>query len=158
MIRAAPCDRLTQCLSLALGVDGIRHDVGVPRPRTSLLALALPGLLTVGCTDGHDEGQSPSGATCPETSTLTWENFGEGFMTSYCNRCHSTTLTGAARQGAPSDHNFDTAEQVGQQIDHIDAAAAGGLDAVNTSMPIGSPVPTEDERRMLGEWLACGAP
>ena len=79
-------------------------------------------------------------------------------MASYCVRCHSTTLTGAARQGAPNDHNFDSVTLVREEMDHTDEAAAAGPDAVNTGMPIGSPAPTEAERRLLGEWLACGAP
>ena len=121
-----------------------------------LLALGL--LLTpLACSDHEDEGP-PSGAVCPDASTLTWDNFGKGFMDSYCVRCHSTTLTGAARQGAHSDHNFDSAELVSDEIDHTDEQAAAGPDAVNTRMPIGAPTPTDAERRQLGEWLACGAP
>ena len=79
-------------------------------------------------------------------------------MDSYCTRCHSTTLTGSSRQGAPNDHNFDSVELVREEIEHTDEQAAAGPDAVNTGMPIGGPTPTEDERRKLGEWLACGAP
>lgn len=106
---------------------------------------------------GPEEG-TPTGAECPEGSTLTWANFGQEFMTTYCTRCHATTLTGSARQGAPGDHNFDAPELVREQSEHIDWSAAAGPDAVNTDMPIGAPTPTEDERRKLGEWLACGAP
>ena len=29
---------------------------------------------------------------------------------------------------------------------------------VNTEMPLGNPAPSEDERRQLSVWLACGAP
>lgn len=129
----------------------------MPRHRLPLV-LALPLLLALGCTEGQEEEEALSGAVCPEASTVTWKSFGEGFMTAYCTRCHSTALAGAVRQGAPSDHNFETAELVREQIEHIDGEAAAGPDAVNTAMPIGSPTPTEDERRMLGEWLACGAP
>lgn len=120
-----------------------------------LLAL---GLLLTPLACGDDEGGPPTGAVCPKSSTLTWDNFGKGFMDSYCVRCHSTKLTGAARQGAPSDHNFDSVELLREEIDHTDEQAAAGPDAVNTLMPIGAPTPTEAERRQLGEWLACGAP
>ncbi len=44
------------------------------------------------------------------------------------------------------------------QLDDIDTIAAAGPDAVNTEMPPDTPAPTEEERRKLGEWLACGAP
>lgn len=126
--------------------------------RTGLLGLALVLVLVPvpGC-DGGEDG-TPSGAVCPEDSTLTWDNFARPFMDSYCTRCHSTTLTGASRQGAPNDHNFDSAELVRQELDHTDEQAAAGPDSVNVLMPIGDPKPTEEERRKLGEWLACGAP
>lgn len=121
-----------------------------------LLPLGL-FLAVAGCGGGDEDGP-PSGAVCPDNSTLTWENFGKGFMDSYCVRCHSTKLTGDARQGAPNDHNFDAVALVRDEIDHTDEQAAAGPDAVNTAMPIGSPTPTEAERRQLGEWLACGTP
>lgn len=116
------------------------------------LALLVP---LAGC---NEEEGTPSGAICPEGSTLTWDSFGKGFMDSYCVRCHSTKLTGAARQGAPNDHNFDSVELLRDELDYTDEQAAAGPDSVNTAMPIGAPTPTEAERRMLGEWLACGAP
>ncbi|HEY8377484.1 MAG TPA: hypothetical protein VIK91_13405 [Nannocystis sp.] len=125
------------------------------RPRlwmTVILALTLAP-----ACEGEEEA-TPSGAVCPNDSTLMWENFGQAFMTTYCTRCHATTLTGAARQGAPGDHNFEAVELVREQAEHIDWTAAAGPDRVNTAMPIGAPTPTEEERRKLGEWLACGAP
>jgi uncharacterized membrane protein len=100
----------------------------------------------------------PTGATCPPSSTLTYDNFGQSFMTSYCTRCHASTLTGSERMGAPLLHDFDTLPGILVFIDHIDETAAAGPDATNTSMPIGDPGPTIDERTLLGEWLACGAP
>lgn len=120
-----------------------------------ILGLFLLVAAPSGCEE--DEG-TPSGATCPEGSTLTWDNFGKGFMDSYCTRCHSTTLTGAARQGAPNDHNFDSVELLREELDHTDEQAAAGPTSVNTLMPIGAPTPSQAEREQLGEWLACGAP
>jgi len=127
------------------------------RPLRWSLALVL---LAPACEDDHDHDHdhTGSGAVCKEGSTLTWASFGEGFMADYCTSCHASTLSGAARRGAPSDHNFDTVDLVREQLDHIDEHAAAGPDAINTAMPIGSPVPSEAERRLLGEWLACGAP
>ncbi len=113
--------------------------------------------MMTGC-DG-DEGQA-TGATCPQGSTLTYDSFGKGFMSAYCTSCHASTLTGAARQRAPGDHNFDTLALIKQNpLSHLDAQSAGGPKAVNTIMPPrGSRAPTEAERKQLGEWLACGAP
>ena len=117
--------------------------------------MCLAPLLTA--CESEEEG-TPSGAVCPPESTLTWDSFGQQFFADYCTRCHSTELSGAARQGAPNDHNFDSAELVRDELDHTDEQAAAGPDSVNTLMPIGGPTPTEDERKQLGEWLACGAP
>lgn len=113
--------------------------------------LVVVSLLLVGCG-------APTGSTCSEDSTLTYENFGEAFMGRYCARCHSSALKGAARQGAPDNRNYDSADGVRADLTVIDVNAAAGPAAVNTRMPQGTPSPTEEERRKLGEWLACGAP
>jgi hypothetical protein len=98
----------------------------------------------------------PSGATCPEGSTLTYESFGAPFMAEYCTSCHASTLTGDARQGATLYHDFDSLNGILAVADHVDWKAASGPDATNELMPIGSgPVPTLAERQQLGEWLAC---
>ena len=125
-------------------------------------ALALALLLAAAC--GDEQGHSPedelgSGATCPTDSDLDYENFGRMFMQSYCTRCHSSTLAAGDRNGAPSDHDFDSLVNI-QKVpaSHIDAMAAAGPDRVNTMMPPNGARPTEAERRDLGEWLACGTP
>jgi uncharacterized membrane protein len=80
-------------------------------------------------------------------------------MTNYCVRCHSSTLSGNDRQGAPSDHNFNTLDDIhATDLEHIDEVAAASSNRINTVMPPNGPRPTEKERRELGEWLACGAP
>jgi hypothetical protein len=66
-------------------------------------------LLLAGCDGhGHDSEGKPSGATCPNGSTLTYANFGQSFMTTYCMSCHDSAKSGAARNGAPAFHDFDT--------------------------------------------------
>jgi uncharacterized membrane protein len=116
------------------------------------LALAL-ALVVAAC--GSDDGGAPTGSTCPDGSTLTYESFGAQFMDDYCTRCHSSELTGEDRNGAPLNHDFDTLAGVLAVADHIDEEAAAGPDSVNTAMPPRAPKPTEEERRQLGEWLAC---
>ena len=100
----------------------------------------------------------PTGSSCPPDSTLRYDNFGKEFMSSYCTRCHSSELKGGARNGAPDGRNYDTLDGIKADIGEIDEEAAAGPRAVNTGMPKGSPSPSEEERRKLGEWLACGAP
>lgn len=150
------CDGVSQSRARGRGRRELGHGVAVQLLSWLRLLALCPVLWLAACEE--DEEGSPSGAVCPENSTLTWDNFGKPFMTNYCTRCHSTALTGSARQGAPNDHNFDSAELVREEIEHTDEQAAAGPDAVNTLMPIGVPTPSEDERRKLGEWLACGAP
>jgi hypothetical protein len=117
-------------------------------------ALALASLLVVtGCEDSI--WGPPTESTCPEDSQLTYENFGQPFMTKYCTRCHDSAKTGAARHGAPSFHDFDTLFGVLAVADHIDETAAAGPAAVNEGMPEDGLKPTSIERRRLGEWLAC---
>lgn len=145
----------------------------------SLVAALASTALVTGCDDNDDEGSEEHGDThehehdsggeegefgpptesvCPEGSTLTWDNFGNMFMQTYCTRCHASTLTGADRQGAPLYHDFDSLQGVLVVADHVDQKAAAGPAATNELMPISAPTPTLEERQKLGEWLACGAP
>ena len=100
----------------------------------------------------------PTESVCPTGSTLTYDNFGKPFAESYCTRCHSSELVGAERMGAPTFHDFDTQFGIQAVADHIDEVAAFGPAAENHSMPPDGDRPTAEERRLLGEWIACGAP
>lgn len=127
----------------------------------TIFAFATPAL---GCSSGPNDGDAAAEegsvgiatkSLCSPGGALTYESFGKPFLNRYCTRCHSTAVTGDARQSAPADHNFDTLEDVLAMAEHIDTNAAGGPAALNTTMPPSGPFPTEAERRRLGEWLAC---
>lgn len=135
--------------------------------RFTLSSFLVASLCALGCGDSdadvdeaQDEGPAgePTGSQCPPNSMLTYANFGEDFFSSYCLRCHSVTVAEADRNRAPDDHNFDDVKSIRQMLPHIDGAAAGGPDAVNTTMPPSGDAPSDEERRQLGEWIACGAP
>ena len=100
-------------------------------------------VMALGCSKG-------SGATCPTTSTLTYQNFGRSFFTRYCDSCHGT--------GGRTQPSLSSLATIRANSTAIDEQSAAGADAVNTAMPESDPRPTEAERRQLGEWLACGAP
>jgi hypothetical protein len=118
------------------------------------LLLAVLGAPACGEGDhSHEDSEGSSGAVCPTTDAPTYENFGSGFMSAYCTRCHSAMATD--RQGAPSDHNFDRLSEIRTFAGHVDERAAAGPNGVNTSMPPTDPKPSEEERRKLGAWLAC---
>jgi len=124
------------------------------RPLIAALCGAT-ALVLAGCGES-DSG--PTGATCPQGSTLTAQNFGNAFMDQYCTRCHSSTLTGAARQDAPVGMDFDTLDGVHANAQAIDEEAGSGPKRTNTAMPPNGTSPTTEERQKLSEWLACGAP
>jgi mono/diheme cytochrome c family protein len=113
------------------------------RYRVSLLAVVS---LLVAC--GDDLGD-PTGSTCPSDSELTYESFGQEFMATNCLSCHGS--------GGPESPTLSSLDQIRSHKDEIDRAAASGPNGTNTFMPDGGSIPTE-ERRKLGEWLACDAP
>lgn len=117
----------------------------------SAAAALLFSLCLAGCS-------TPTGATCPSTQTLTYDNFGRTFMLANCVRCHSANATGAARKGAPVGVDLDTVEGVRAHSKLVDEYAGAGPSGTNTWMPPNEPKPTTEERRQLAEWLACGAP
>lgn len=122
--------------------------------------LAALVLVMAGCGGGEETQVGDlTGTVCPEGGTsLTYEEFARPFLEDYCLRCHSADVEGPAREGAPADHNFDTHSECRNLADHIDQRAGSGPDATNTEMPPDDPRPSTEERRMLSEWLACGAP
>lgn len=70
-----------------------------------------------------------------------------------CTVCHASSLTGTARQRAPSNINFDT----------YAAAAAAATEAaaqVNAGEmpPPGQTQPTADQKTALYRWASCGQP
>ncbi len=101
----------------------------------------------------------PTETACPPQGTmLTYTGFAKPFMESYCTRCHSSELVGKDRHGAPSFHDFDSLFGIKAVADHIDETTAAGPAATNTGMPNEGKQPTLEERKQLGEWIACGMP
>lgn len=117
--------------------------------------LVAAAMCLAACEGTPEHEGAPSLATCPADGTLTYDTFGKAFMTSYCTRCHSSSLKGSAREGAEVGHDYDTLNGILPWLEHIDVHAAAGPKVVNAEMPPSGPLPTEDERRKLGQWLAC---
>ena len=90
---------------------------------------------------------------CPDDNELTFSNFGRGFMLSWCTGCHSSSLRGEERAGAPDGTDFDRLAPIQDFAERIWVRSA---DDNLTMPPVGGP--SDEERFLLGQWLACGAP
>ncbi|MBX3158771.1 MAG: hypothetical protein KF773_22580 [Deltaproteobacteria bacterium] len=105
-----------------------------------VLSLCL-GLAAGACTD-DSSGITSEEVVCPPASTLNYNNFGQAFVTTHCLSCH------AAKERP----------LLGSQAAVTANRAAIIREAViSTRMPEDADMAIED-RRQLGEWLACGAP
>jgi uncharacterized membrane protein len=98
-------------------------------------------------------------ATCPPSARPTYESFGKQFMADYCLKCHASD---SSHEGA-DELVLDDLEQIRAHAEAIDATAGAFTGIVNTEMPppddeTVKAYPSENERRLLAQWLACGAP
>jgi hypothetical protein len=124
-----------------------------------LLGFAVVCAAVAGCTpDSYGHPGAATGSACTAGNDLTYDNFGRAFMDAYCVACHGSESSPYKSDPKASMFDFRTLAGIQPNVAHIDVAAAAGPFAVNTYMPNTPPFPTEDERRKLGTWLACGAP
>lgn len=118
-----------------------------PSTGVATVALAL-----VSCAEDQAPAV-PEDRLCPSESFLTYENFGAPFLSEHCTGCHSALVPDDMRQQAPRGIDFETLAKVRERDGLIFRRAA---DDNATMPPIGGP--GAEERRLLGDWLACGAP
>ena len=90
-----------------------------------------------------------SGSDCPETVPT----YSELTIWPLCTVCHSSSLSGSARQGAPSNVNFDTYAAAARAASEAVAEVSAGR-----MPPPGETQPTSDQTRALEEWAQCGTP
>lgn len=116
-------------------------------------------LVLAACTDDDmamNEVPTFTQSTCPTTDPPTYDNFGRTFFETYCTKCHDAAKPPGMRGGAPAAMNFDTLAGIRMFTSQIDQQAAIGPKATNRFMPGGNgPLPSDDERRRLGEFVAC---
>jgi uncharacterized membrane protein len=85
-------------------------------------------------------------------SYLRYDNFGAPFIVNWCRACHSADTPPGMRQQAPADVNFDNLSEIRHWSLQIRVTAGQG----SSMPPAGGP--SAEERRLLVEWLGCGAP
>lgn len=108
-----------------------------------MIRFAMISCLLAACAGGDTStGIDTSTLSCPPESTLTYEDFGQTMIADNCLSCH-------AGKASP---RLDSVEQIRANKTAIMRAAVG-----STSMPDNGDMVLE-ERQLLGEWLACGAP
>jgi hypothetical protein len=88
---------------------------------------------------------------CDDAPVLTWNNFGQGFITEACQGCHAGDTPD--RYGAPEDVLFDTVAQAWDRADRILARASGDYPSMP---PLGGT--NADDRLRLEYWLRCADP
>jgi len=104
--------------------------------------LAIVVLVFSACATDSSSGITAESVVCPPDSTLTYETFGEVFISENCQSCHASKERPALGTQAAVQKN---------------AKALINTAVTSTSMPRGTSMSIED-RELLGEWLACGAP
>jgi len=108
-----------------------------------MIRTVLFAALVTACTaSSPSSGIAASDVTCPPDSTLTYESFGSTFIADNCLSCHTSK----------EKPNLTTHAAVQGNKGRIMSVAVTG-----TKMPENGSLAVE-ERQLLGEWLACGAP
>jgi len=90
-------------------------------------------------------------APCDEQPVVTYDTFGRGFLSTYCDGCHGADV--ADRKDAPMDVVFDSREGARMWGDRILARAAP-TDGTDPTMPAVGGVTPHDRERLL-VWLTC---
>ena len=85
---------------------------------------------------------------CSDVPTVTWNNFGHGFVLENCQGCHASTAPN--RYSAPEEVYFDTVEDVWFWSERVLVRSAGD----DPTMPPNGGVQAE-ERTKLEWWLVC---
>jgi len=137
-------------LILALALAGCGDNQG-PTGNADM-AVAAGGdmtLLANGCPPLTAPVTTPDGGAGGDT----WANYAQGFFAMYCTRCHSSTLSGDARNGAPVGYDWDVESAVRARLDVIRSAVG-----VGNFMPPSDPKPGCDERRRIVRWIDADAP
>ncbi len=112
--------------------------------RLTLALLLLSAPLLPACDDGGSDIDCAT-ATVPKFTEMTaWDK---------CTSCHSSKLTGAARNAAPEGINYDNFTDA-----RVNANAAMS-EVEEGAMPLpGNPKLSDDEKTQIYTWASCETP
>lgn len=117
--------------------SSLASSISTLRGSLACLALAL-GLAA--CSDSST-GITEQDIACPTDSTLTYANYGQAAITTWCLDCHNRERPVLSTQA-----------QVKAATSQIISEAV-----FSSAMPEDKDM-SLDERKKLGQWLRCGAP
>lgn len=110
------------------------------RPLTTTFALFAA---LAACNGGSDSQVDCQATTVPKYAEMTaWTK---------CTNCHSTTLSGPTRAGAPATINFDKYDEAVMDADRAKSEVETG------SMPPGGGLSAEEKAQIV-EWASCDTP
>src|SRR5262245_50142989 len=107
------------------------------------LLLILFALGLVGCEEGAELGECPASSDAQQLA-------GRQVVTVACQRCHDSSKTGAAREDAPDDMNFDDLATVREEGESMYGQILEG------EMPPTGAL-SDADAESVRVWLACGA-
>lgn len=89
---------------------------------------------------------------CSSVAVPTFSELSSGVFL-HCVVCHSSSLSGAARNGSPPNVNFDKYDTAKAMASYADQEVRGHV----MPYPKGAGI-TDTERNQLYEWAECGTP
>lgn len=114
----------------------------MPKPVSVLGVLLVAAVL---CVAIHASGEEQPAKECE----VTYDNFGKGFLDTYCLQCHVSTKKGFARRGAPKGLDWDDisaiAKEAGEMVEEVEEG----------KMPPKDPKPSAGEIAKFKSWLKC---
>jgi uncharacterized membrane protein len=126
------------CSAAACGGDAAAPDAGPPDAEIN---------------NGCEALRAPQAEPGDPIDGDTYATFAGGFFAQHCTRCHSSTLTGGERNGAPAGYDWDVEATVRDHLAEIRNAVG-----VLNYMPFAPPDPTCAERQRIVRWIDADAP
>jgi len=120
-----------------------------------LLFFTFPAFLFTislsGCGDKADPVRSPDGSDGSQSDSITYTLGIKEILDQHCIRCHSHIKTGAERNGAPPEVNFDTYESAVKSAQRANARIQAG------TMPPDGGI-AEEQHALFQKWIGKGTP